>query len=126
LTRSIRRRTLQIQAVLDRMQVARAFTCFQVVSLLEATLDPKGPVFILRLLATYTDEMIPVYERLRLLKQVDGHIERLQGKVPVVVTVRHIQFESDALVEWVSKLQGRADEVRLPKLGTRPEPAQLF
>jgi hypothetical protein len=126
LTRSIRRRTLQIQAVLDRMQVARAFTCFQVVSLLDATIHPKGPVFILRLLATFNDEMIPTYERLRLLKQVDGHIERLQGAVPVVVTTRHTQFESDTLADWISELGGRADEVRTPRLGMRPEPARLF
>lgn len=126
LTRQIRRQTLQIQTVLDRIQVARAFTCFQVVSLLEATSNPAGPVFILRLLATYADEMVPVYERLRLLKQVDGHIQRLRRTAPVVVTIRNTHFQEDGLLEWVSQLQARASEVILPTLVIHPEPATLF
>ncbi len=126
LTRQIRRQTLQIQAVLDHIQVARAFTCFQVVSLLEATISPRGPVLILRLMATFTDEMVPVYERLRLLKQVDGHIERLRRTVPVVVTIRNFHFPSASLTEWVSHLKDSADEVRFPELGILPEPARLF
>jgi hypothetical protein len=126
LTRRIRRQTTQIQTVLDHIQVARAFTCFQVISLLEATTDPDGPVFILRLLATYTDEMVPVYERLRLLKQVDGHIQRLRRTAPVVVTIRNALFQEDGLLEWVSQLQANADEVILPTLGIQPEPATLF
>ena len=126
LTRRIRRQTIQIQTVLDRIRVARAFTCFQVISLLEATTNPDGPVFILRLLATYTDEMAPVYERLRLLKQVDGHIQRLRRTAPVVVTIRSAQFQEDGLLEWVSQLQARADEVLLPTLEILPEPATLF
>jgi hypothetical protein len=126
LTRRIRRQTTQIQTVLGHIQVARAFTCFQVVSLLEATTNPDGPVFILRLLATYTDEMVPVYERLRLLKQVDGHIQRFRRTAPVVVTIRNALFQEDGLLEWVSQLQARADEVLLPTLGIQPEPATLF
>lgn len=126
LTRPIRRQTLQIKAVLDNIQVARAFTCFQVISLLEATTNPQGPVFILRLLATYTDEMVPLYERLRLLKQVDGHIARLQRTAPVVVTIRNTQLPDELLLEWISQLQARADEVCFPTLAPPPEPATLF
>jgi hypothetical protein len=126
LTRPIRRRTLQIQAVLDRIQVARAFTCFQVVSLLEATTNPIGPVFVLRLLATFTDEMVSAYERLRLLKQVAGHIERLRRTAPVVVTIRNVHFQSDILLEWVSRFQASADEIRFPQPEIPPEPARLF
>jgi hypothetical protein len=126
LTHPIRRQTLHIQTVLDHIRVARAFTCFQVVSLLETTLNPNGPVFILRLMATYTDEMVPAYERLRLLKQVDGHIKRLRRTVPVVVTIRNVLFESDGLTEWVSQLQDSADEVRFSHPDIHPEQARLF
>lgn len=126
LTRSIRRQTVQIQQTLDRIQVARAFTCFQVVSLLEQTRYPKGSVFILRLLTTFADEMAPVYERQRLLDQVDTHIERLRCTVPVTVVIKKNHFQDDPLLEWVAQLQGRADEIVFPKLGFHSEPATLF
>jgi hypothetical protein len=126
LTRQIRRRTYQIQPVLDRIQVARAFTCFQVVSLLEQTRDPKGPVFILRLLTSFADEMIPVYERLRLLKQVDMHIDRLRRATSVTVMIKNTHFQGDPLLEWLSQFQSRADEVVFPELGIHPLPATLF
>jgi len=126
LTRRIRRQTTQIQTVLDRIQVARAFTCFQVISLLEGTHNPQGPVFILRLLTTFVDEVIPVYERLRLLRHVDSHIDRLRCSAPVTLTIKSTLHQEDPLVDWISKLQARADEVVYPKLDIQPEPATLF
>jgi hypothetical protein len=126
LTRQIRRQTHQIQPVLDRIQVARAFTCFQVVSLLEQTYNPKGPVFILRLLTSFADEMIPVYERLRLLKQVDRHVDRLRQATSVIVMIKNTHFQGDPLLEWLSQFQSRADEVVFPEPGIRPQPATLF
>lgn len=126
MTRQIRRETLEIQAVLDRIQVARAFTCFQVLSLLEQTRSPESPVFILRLLTTFADEMVPVYERLRLLAQADAHIDRLRRTAPVTVTIRDVPLQEDPLLEWVTRLQVRADEVLFPKLVNPLQPARLF
>ena len=126
LARQIRRQTIQIEEILDRIQVARAFTCFQVISLLEQTRSPGGPVFILRLLTTFNDEMVSVYERLRLLDQVAAHIDRLRRTAPVTVTIREVPFEEKPLLEWVTKLQKRADEVIFPVLMTPPQQARLF
>jgi hypothetical protein len=126
LARSIRRQTLHVRAVLDRIQVARAFTCFQVISLLEATIKPGGPVYILRLMTTYTDEMVPVYERLRLLEEVEKHLERLRRAVPLVVTIRGARLQDVLLLEWLSRLQASADEVRSPDREASPEPVKLF
>lgn len=126
LTRRIRRQTIQIRTVLDHIQVARAFTCFQVVSLLEQTQAPQGPVYILRLLATFRDEMIPVYERLRLLEKIDRQIGRLQQTAPVVVALRGSALQEDPLLGWVAQLQTRADEVIFPKLVEPHRLAVLF
>ena len=57
LTRLIRRHTIQVQRTLDHIQVARSFTCFQLISLLEKTLSPEGPVYILRPLTSFSDEL---------------------------------------------------------------------
>jgi hypothetical protein len=126
LTHNIRKQTLEVEETLARIQVARAFTCFQVVTLLEETRDPKGPVFILRLLTTFVDEMIPVYERLRLLKQVDRHIERLRGNAAVRVMIRNVHFQDEPLMVWFSDLQAQADEIIYPEARLQPEPPTLF
>ena len=126
LTQKIRKQTQEVIETLERIQVARAFTCFQVVTLLEETRDPKGPVFILRLLTTFVDEMIPVYERLRLLKQVDGHIERLRTSAAVRVMIRNSHFQDEPLTAWFSNLHARADAILYPEIDLQPEPATLF
>lgn len=115
IVRQIRMQTPQIKAVLARIQVARAFTCFQVVTLLEQTQINTGSIFILRLLATFADEMIQVRDRLRLLKQVDSHIDRLRQTVPLAITLNTARFESDPIMDWCSRLQTRADKTLLPE-----------
>jgi hypothetical protein len=126
LTRDIRRRTLRLQQTLDHIKVARAFTCFQVVTLLEQTQSPEGPIFIMRLLTTFTDEMISIKERLRLLKQVEAHLERLRSVVAVTLMIKNDSLQEEALVDWLSDVQARADEVVFPELHMPPKPAALF
>lgn len=126
MVRRIRQQTLQVQQVLEQIQVARAFTCFQVVTLLEQTYDPQGPVFILRPLTTFNDEIAPVYERLRLLRRVDQHIERLQNTVTVTVMIKGSQLLEDPLMDWLSALQARADKIVFPTLTRSSRPATFF
>ncbi len=126
LVRDIRQQTLRINQVLENIQVARAFTCFQVVALLGQTRDPQGPVFILRLLTTFHDEMAPVYERLRLLREVDQHIGRLQNTVAVTVMVGESRLLEDPLIDWLSALQARADHIVVPHLTRSSRPATFF
>jgi hypothetical protein len=126
MARPIRRQTPHIHRVLERIQVARAFTCFQVVSLLTQTSIAHGSVFILRLLTTFADEMIPVYERIRLLKQVNIQIDRLRRSVPVTVTIKHTRFQDGPLTDWISRFQERADAVIYQKAKEQPQPTTLF
>ena len=126
IVRQIRMQTPQVKAVLDRIQVARAFTCFQVVSLLEQTQINLGSIFILRLLTTFADEMIQVTDRMRLLKQVDAQIVRLRQRVPITVTLNTTRFESDPIMDWSSRLQARADKVLLPGCAVDTPLPRLF
>lgn len=126
LVRAIRQQTLRINQVLENIQVARAFTCFQVLALLDQTIDPKGPVFIFRPLTTFHDEMAPVYERLRLLREVDRNVTRLQDSVAVTVMIRNSHLLEEPLMDWLTTLQGRADEVVFPKPSRISSPATFF
>jgi hypothetical protein len=65
--------------VLNRITVSRAFTCYQVLSLLESTPAVQVPFVVLDLLNTFYDESVQVGERKRLLRVCIAHLERLSG-----------------------------------------------
>jgi len=67
------------QEVLNRITVARAFTCYQVLSLLESTPSTQAPFIVLDLLNTFYDESVQIGERKRLLRTCIAHLERLVG-----------------------------------------------
>ena len=76
-SRYIRRHTVQLNATLNRITVARAFTCYQVVSLLQQTAVSPHPTLILDLLATFYDESVDLREA-----------HRLRRLAPVIVSLR--------------------------------------
>jgi hypothetical protein len=65
--------------VLNRITVSRAFTCYQVLSLLESTAANSTPFVVLDLLNTFYDESVTAGERRRLLRVCITHLERLAG-----------------------------------------------
>lgn len=93
LARHLRRRSAQITPLLQRIQVARAFTCYQVVTLLAetaaATASPPGagwPVLVPELLSTFLDESLPLLNRRRLLQAALLHLQQLSRQGPVVIS----------------------------------------
>lgn len=126
LARSIRRQTVEVTRILDRIQVARAFTCFQVIPLLEQVHQPPGPVYILRLLDTFTDEVVSAQERLRTLSQVEAHIKRLCRLTDLTITLRTPLPQEDLLLNWITHLRSSAGHIIAPLLSTPIPPAQLF
>jgi hypothetical protein len=93
---------------LGRVQLARAFTCYQVVALLRDLAQPGRadghlpggdppsevepplgvPTVVLDLLATFYDESVPLAESQRLLTRVLGDLERLNRAAPLAVSAR--------------------------------------
>ncbi len=77
---------------LQRIQVARAFTCFQVAALLEqaaAQTGPQaGPALVLDLLGAFHDENVNYAERLRLLRGCLPALLRLRRGGPVLACAR--------------------------------------
>lgn len=127
LARSIRRQTVEVTRILDRIQVARAFTCYQIIPLLEQAHQPRRPVYMLQLLDTFSDEIVPAQERLRLLLQVSTHIQRLRRATALTVTLRTpLPQEDQILIEWITRLKTSADHIIAPLLSTPTPPPQLF
>lgn len=107
--RYIRRQTVQLDAALNRIHVARAFTCYQVITLLEETAVSPHPTLILDLLSTFYDESVSVPEAYRLLKLVVGHLQRLRRLAPVVVSLRPSPVHQLDRAGFIRPLEAVAD-----------------
>jgi len=112
---------------LDRISVSRAFTCYQVLSLLESTPATQVPFIVLDLLNTFYDESVQVGERKRLLRVCITHLERLEVAAAGAVSVHPPAVPSPAAVELLEMLQASAADTFF----TQPdapaaEPLRLF
>ncbi len=120
----IRRKSTQVNAISRRIFVQRAFTCYQIVSLLENVPALGYPIIILNLLASFQDEQIQPAEADRLLALCLSHIERLRLSAPVLITLEPVILaEKENLLKRVCE---RADEVFLFQPGKRRQEEQLF
>ena len=101
--REIRRHTPDVDATLERIQVARAFTCYQVLALLEKIHSDSSPVLILDLLSTFYDENVRLAERKRLLTRCTQEIRRISrhASVGVIVTQRPELEDTPALLRII-------------------------
>jgi hypothetical protein len=85
--RMLRRRTPNILPTAKRIFLRRAFTCHQMLALLESTPALHQPYIILDLLATFHDENVPDEEVSRLLDRCLDQIDRLRLEAPVIVSL---------------------------------------
>ena len=87
IVRILRRRTANILPTANRIFLRRAFTCHQMLSLLESTPALHQPYLILDLLATFQDENVPTHEVSRLLDRCIVQLERLRLAAPVILSL---------------------------------------
>jgi hypothetical protein len=126
--RLARRLTDQPHAVMGRLRLSRAFTCFQLAELIESTAPDGSPLFVLDLLSTFYDESVPLRDVERLLSETIAHLKWLAASGPVIVGA----CEPQALVKdrWglLDQLQLSADSawmLRAPIEATVEQP-RLF
>jgi hypothetical protein len=126
--REIRRATPDLEAALKRIQIARAFTCYQVLALLEDTPTDLTPVLVLELLSTFADENIKLAERQRLLVRCTQEIQRLRRQAPVgiIASLRPEQPGLPDLPALLKIVEREADEVWRLEAETPILPARLF
>ncbi len=123
IARLARRLSSDPHAVLERIRLSRAFTCFQLAQLIEnapalpADSDSAdgahSALFVLDLLSTFYDESVPLRDVERLHTTTVTHLKRLSATGPVIVGAR----EPRALVKerWtlLDQLQVAADNAWL-------------
>jgi hypothetical protein len=118
LLRTVRTRTTNLPAVMQRVFVSRAFTCHQMLALLERTPSLPQPHILLNLLSTFYDEQIPEHETRRLLESCLRQVDRLAQNAPVLVTVAPpLTLERAFLVE---RLCTRAGQLFVPEIPAPP------
>lgn len=124
LARFIRRQTIHIEAVLERIVIARPFTCYQTLALFEQLTASPEPLVILDLLQTLTDENISTQESYRLIYLILNDLHRLRQAAPLIVSCQPPPQPDRAGL--VSILQKAADIILLPNSPTPPVPLRLF
>lgn len=86
--RLVRRHTVELEQTLNRIHIARAFTCYQVVALFERLPAAAVPHVIFDLTSTFEDESVRHVESYRLLGLVLDRLQGLRRAAPVVVSLR--------------------------------------
>lgn len=121
----LRRKTVDISSAANRLFSRRAFTCYEMNTLLSSTPSLKQPCLILDLLNTFYDDHVSMHEADRLLKSCLSQIQRLVLSGPVVVTLAPpLAEERDFLLEQVCR---QADEVMIQEVPVcRPTQPSLF
>jgi hypothetical protein len=113
--------------VLGRIQVSRAFTCYQMVSLLEGISFTPASIVCLDFLSTFFDESLPARERQRLLEACLPHFTRLSRSANLIVAIsppRVILPETATFLELLQNAAGTIWVTPIPL--PSPEPLRLF
>lgn len=114
----LRRRTVDISAAANRLISRRAFTCYEMNTLLASTPSRQGPYVILDLLNTFYDDHVQLPEACRLLDLCLEQIGRLALSSPVVVTLASPQTEERAFL--LERVCQKADEIFLRQAPSSP------
>lgn len=107
----LRRRTVDVSTAANRLFSRRAFTCYEMNTLLASTPSQQGPYVILDLLNTFYDDHVQPPEACRLLDLCLGQIQRLALSSPAVVTLSSPLAEERAFL--LERVCQKADEVFL-------------
>jgi hypothetical protein len=124
LARQLRQQTSYWQQALERVSVARAFTCYQVETLLTEVVADFSPVLVLNLLDTFYDENVKLPERLRLLEVSLSELRRLCRMASVAVSASSPTREQPG--ELLEVLSGAAGQVWSFEEPQPVEPLHLF
>jgi hypothetical protein len=116
------------RTILGRIQLSRAFTCFQLAELIENAPAEPEPLFVLDMLTTFYDENVPLRDTERLLATTITHLKRLASVGPVIVGAREPRALVQERWELLDRLQVAADAawlLRAPEGGGVEQP-RLF
>ena len=84
IARHVRAQTVELEKVLNRIQLSRVFTCYQMVSALHNLNAAQGGIVLLDMLRTFADDSVSAQEAYQLLAQ---SVALLQGNRQALITV---------------------------------------
>jgi hypothetical protein len=116
----------KFEEALAHIHVARSFTPYQLLALLESIPGGAAPTLVLDLLNTFYDESLPHSERVRLLKRCLTHLRRLSDSVVVVASVRPPRPPEEDPQGLVERVREAADEVLFFEELLPPQQPKLF
>jgi hypothetical protein len=121
LARLLHQQGPQWRLALDRVKVARAFTCYQMAALLAQTDALPRPTLVLDLLDTFSDENTPFSDRRRLQELC------LPAQVAVSIRLPPASPQAEQLLERLTAAVVQADgEVWRFATAVTPPPLRLF
>lgn len=134
IARMVRRHTADLDETLGRLQIARAFTCHQVYTLLHGIEAIQAPTIALNLLTTFYDENEDLDESHRLLRACIAELHRLASLGVVVVSaLRHAQGSArtpkpqhEERAFFLQELADAADRIIAVTPPPQPEQLNLF
>ena len=129
IARHVRRSTVHLHETLRRIQLARAFTCYQVLALLESAAPAPIPTLMLDLLSTFYDENVQLQERRSLLQTSLQYLRRLSQQTTVLVSASLTSSLPDSPsgeTELLHILESAADQVWRFELPSPPAQPRLF
>lgn len=109
LSRIIRRKVTDVEKALNRIYISRAFTCYQMESMLHDLPTPPSPVLLLDLLNTFYDESVNDQTSQRLLSNCIRHLRRVSSSAPVLVSI-FPPPKADCRPFLIDMLRGAADQ----------------
>ncbi len=109
--RLIRPYTTDPVSVMRNIRLSRAFTCYQVLAMIQATAryPMSGPLVLLDLLATFLDEDVKLKDSQRLLRHSLDLLTQLSHQVPVVISTRPLPAIAENRNLLLEELKANAD-----------------
>jgi hypothetical protein len=124
--RAVRRFTADLDEVISRIRVSRAFTCYQMTTLLEIAPISTHPILALDLLATFYDESVTLSESQRLLDISAGQLLRLSQAAPVLVSASPPSRKQDERLLLLIQLQQITENLLILEDHQPPKQTSLF
>lgn len=113
------------EAILERIKLSRAFTCYQMKELVTRRLasalgSPQGTaIFCLGLLETFYDEDVKIVDAVRMIKMISATFTTLaQRGYTILITAREPQAEQKDRVVLLNLLKASAQRVERIHLST--------
>jgi hypothetical protein len=114
LARALRRQVVDIAAPLQRVQLSRAFTCYQMAALLDQQDFAPHPILVLDFLSTFYDQGVRIADRRRLLYRCIRRLQILGRCAPVAVWIRQRTTIPEDALPFLDVVRSAAGQIWYP------------